>query len=150
MSSKKNKRKTYFLITGNKIIDGILTILVGFIFFSIPIGLAYTYGAFNNWWKFFGVWGHLLAGICLFVLIPMGFIYFSIGCILFVRGIFERLLIPEKVWVFLLVYIPALVCITYLTAIQILPPPLFEAIFYKLLYLILGAGIGYYIGKAGV
>ncbi|MEM7817896.1 MAG: hypothetical protein QXP52_00190, partial [Candidatus Aenigmatarchaeota archaeon] len=94
--------------------------------------------------------GHILAGLCIFVFIPIGFIYFAIGTKLAISGMFESLEIPEKVWVYILVYIPALICITYLTAIQILPPEMFEAIFYKLLYLILGIGVGYYIAKAGV
>lgn len=143
-------RKTYFLITGNKIIDGIILIIVSMVLFGGLILIVEHFGSPVFWWqKFGGMLASILFGFHIVHIIAI-FSFFIVGIKFFISGIFERLLIPEKVWIYLLVYIPALICITYLTAIQILPPSLFEAIFYKLLYAILGAGIGYYIAKAGV
>jgi len=147
----KKKGKTIILITGNKFLDGIIAMLCGLIFLTIPIILTYYYGYFGNWYQIWGAWGHLLAGLCLFVLIPMGFIYFSAGLYLIIHGVFERLLIPEKAIYLAIIFIPTIVSLTLLTLYGILPPDLYatllEKVLDKVIVFIAGAVMGWLYAK---
>jgi len=147
----KKKGKTIILITGNKIIDGIIVMLCSLVFLSIPITLTYYYGYFGNWYQIWGVLGHLLGAICLFVLIPMGLLYFTIGLYLVVHGVFERLLIPEKAIYLAIIFIPTIISLTLLTLYGILPPNLYayllEKVLDKVITFIIGATMGYLYAK---
>ncbi|MCM8802845.1 MAG: hypothetical protein NC827_06015 [Candidatus Omnitrophica bacterium] len=131
------------LITGNKIVDGIITIFIGLVFLSSAIFIAYKYGSPVFWWQIFGgALASLIFGFYIVIIIG-GFIFFTVGLHLIVSKIFETLLIPPKAIYLSIIYIPTLICITLLTFYGILPPEIFE----KMVYSILGIIIGYLVSK---
>jgi len=135
------------LITGNKIIDGIITFLIGLGFIGVCALVVKFYGFLNVWWQ---IWGHPLSDIFIGLwaaLFAAGFIYFYIGFRLFISGIFETLLIPEKLLYVAVIYIPAIMSITILAFYAILPPALFAELFKWLITFFVGAVSGYLVAK---
>jgi len=151
MSKSKRKIKEIFLITGNKVIDGLIVFFLGLIFLGIGVLTVKVYGYPGIWWQYWGgFWSQMAIGLWI-ALMGMGFVYAFIGFRYFIVGLFETLLIPEKLLYVAVVYIPAIVSLTLLTMYAILPAELYAELFKwlidKVLVFIVGALIGYLYAK---
>jgi hypothetical protein len=150
MSEKKVKA---LAITGNKLVDGLISLFISFVIFGICLWVAKIYGSPAFWWQTFGgVLASVLVGV-FFVALLFGFSLFSAGFLLVVDWWFRRKVFAavaveiNKEVLTIILYIPTLLCLVYLVAKGILPWEQFLDFLKSFLLLILAAGAGYIIGK---
>jgi hypothetical protein len=149
---EKEKIKKIPLITGNKIIDGFIVLIIGLVLFGLHGLLVQVFGYPSEWWKLWGgFWSSIVTGFWL-VLFFGGLIFEFVGISFIIRGIFERLLIPEKLLYLAIVYIPAMISLTLLALYTVIPPELYAKLFEwlvdKVLVFIVGALMGYLYAKS--
>jgi hypothetical protein len=140
-------------ITGNKFIDGLISLFISFVIFGVCLWVAKVYGSLAFWWQIFGgILASILVGV-FFVALLFGFSLFSAGFFLVVDWWFRRKVfaavaveISKEVLVIVL-YIPTLLSLVYLVAKGVLPWEPFLDFLKNFLLLILAAGAGYIIGK---
>jgi hypothetical protein len=146
-----SKKVKTLAITGNKLIDGIISLLISFVIFGLILWSAKIYGSPVFWWQVFGgVLASILVAVYAVALL-FGFSLFSAGFLLVVDWWFERRIfavveISKEVLVIVL-YIPTLLSLVFLVAKGILPWEPFLDFLKNFLLLILAAGAGYIIGK---
>lgn len=144
-------------ITGNKLVDGIILLIIGFaLAIGIPLFAYEITGGLPpmDWWK---IWGRIAWDIIVplfYLAILFGIALFSVGLIYVIKAIVEPFAIALEIdkmiilgILLALVYIPTLVSLTYLVVKLILPYPEFLEFLKWILYPILTAIAGYIIGK---
>jgi hypothetical protein len=138
-------------ITGNKLIDGLISLFISFVIFGICLWVAKVYGSPAFWWQIFGgVLASVLVGVYAVALL-FGFSLFSAGFLLVIDWWFERRIFAvveiSKEVLTIVLYIPTLLSLVYLVAKGVLPWEPFLDFLKNFLLLILAAGAGYIIGK---
>jgi hypothetical protein len=146
-----SKKVKTLAITGNKLVDGLISLFISFVIFGICLWVAKIYGSPVFWWQIFGgVLASVLVGVYAIALL-FGFSLFSAGFLLVIDWWFERRIFAvveiSKEVLTIVLYIPTLLCLVYLVAKGILPWEPFLDFLKNFLLLILAAGAGYIIGK---